>query len=55
MLLILCYLLSVMIRWGAGRKTAFSLQIPASAAALNINTVIQKGFCLLLGRLFSDV
>lgn len=48
-------LLSVTMWWGWGQKTACRLEIPASAAALKINIVIQKGFCLLFGRLFSEV
>ena len=48
-------LLSVMMWWGWGQKTAYCLQIPASAAALKINIVIQKGFYPLFGRLFSEV
>lgn len=42
--------------WGVvGRKATFSLQISAAAPALNINIVIQTGFCLLLGRLFNEL
>lgn len=39
---------------GWGQKTACCLQIPASAAGLKIN-IVDKGFCPLFGRLFSEV